>query len=131
MLLRAVAVLLDAGPVAALAGSSSRRRRAVRLRARAPRSLAELAAELGIDDVVRFVPPVPPADWPAGTPPPPLVAVPSYNESFGLVAVEAQAAGTPVVAAAVGGLTTVVRDGAQRPARRRPRARDWAAACAG
>jgi D-inositol-3-phosphate glycosyltransferase len=41
-----------------------------------------------------------------------LVAVPSYNESFGLVAVEAQATGTPVVAAAVGGLTTVVRDGA-------------------
>jgi D-inositol-3-phosphate glycosyltransferase len=37
--------------------------------------------------------------------------VPSHNESFGLVAVEAQAAGTPVVAAAVGGLTTVVRDG--------------------
>jgi D-inositol-3-phosphate glycosyltransferase len=40
-----------------------------------------------------------------------LVAVPSYNESFGLVAAEAQAAGAPVVAAAVGGLTTVVRDG--------------------
>jgi D-inositol-3-phosphate glycosyltransferase len=40
-----------------------------------------------------------------------LVAVPSYNESFGLVAAEAQATGTPVVAAAVGGLTTVVRDG--------------------
>jgi D-inositol-3-phosphate glycosyltransferase len=40
-----------------------------------------------------------------------VVAVPSYNESFGLVAAEAQAAGTPVVAAAVGGLTTVVRDG--------------------
>jgi len=39
------------------------------------------------------------------------VCVPSYNESFGLVAVEAQATGTPVVAAAVGGLTTVVRDG--------------------
>ena len=32
-----------------------------------------------------------------------LVAVPSYNESFGLVAIEAQACGTPVVAAAVGG----------------------------
>ena len=40
-----------------------------------------------------------------------FVAVPSYNESFGLVAVEAQAAGAPVVAAAVGGLTTAVRHG--------------------
>jgi D-inositol-3-phosphate glycosyltransferase len=37
--------------------------------------------------------------------------VPSYSESFGLVAVEAQACGTPVVAASVGGLRTAVRDG--------------------
>ena len=76
-----------------------------------PESLAELAAELGLDDVVRFVPPVAQdelARWCAAAT---LVAVPSYNESFGLVAVEAQATGTPVVAAAVGGLTTVVRDG--------------------
>ena len=37
--------------------------------------------------------------------------MPSYNESFGLVALEAQASGTPVVAAAVGGLTVAVADG--------------------
>ena len=76
-----------------------------------PELLAELAAELGIGDVVRFVPPVPPAElavWDAAAS---VVAVPSYNESFGLVAAEAQAAGTPVIAAAVGGLTTVVADG--------------------
>jgi len=76
-----------------------------------PEALADLAAQLKIDDVVRFVPPVPPAElavWDAAAS---LVAVPSYNESFGLVAAEAQAAGTPVVAAAVGGLTTVVADG--------------------
>ena len=76
-----------------------------------PESLAQLADSLGVADVVRFVPPVAQsvlADWYAAAT---LVCVPSYNESFGLVAVEAQAAGTPVVAAAVGGLTTVVRDG--------------------
>jgi D-inositol-3-phosphate glycosyltransferase len=38
------------------------------------------------------------------------VLVPSYSESFGLVAIEAQAAGTPVVAADVGGLPTAVGD---------------------
>ena len=37
--------------------------------------------------------------------------VPSHSESFGLVAIEAQACGTPVVAARVGGLPTAVRDG--------------------
>ena len=76
-----------------------------------PESLAALAAELGISDVVRFVPPVSQselAEWYAAAT---LVAVPSYNESFGLVAIEAQATGTPVVAAAVGGLTTAVRHG--------------------
>jgi D-inositol-3-phosphate glycosyltransferase len=76
-----------------------------------PESLAQLAESLGIADVVRFVPPVAQsvlADWYSAAT---LVCVPSYNESFGLVAVEAQAAGTPVVAAAVGGLATVVRDG--------------------
>ena len=76
-----------------------------------PEALAGLAASLGIADVVRFVPPVAQtvlADWYSAAT---LVCVPSYNESFGLVAVEAQAAGTPVVAASVGGLSTVVRDG--------------------
>ena len=39
-----------------------------------------------------------------------VVLTPSHSESFGLVALEAQACGTPVVAASVGGLRTVVRD---------------------
>ena len=69
-----------------------------------------LASDLGIASNVRFVPPVAQGelvDWYAAST---LVCVPSYNESFGLVAIEAQASGTPVVAAAVGGLTTAVRD---------------------
>jgi len=75
-----------------------------------PTELADLAAELGIGDRVEFVPTVTQAelaDWYSRAA---VVCVPSYNESFGLVAIEAQACGTPVVAAAVGGLTTAVVD---------------------
>ena len=77
----------------------------------APGRLDGLAATLGISGCVRQEPPCPQrelADWyRAAT----LVLVPSHSESFGLVALEAQACGTPVVAAAVGGLRTAVRDG--------------------
>jgi D-inositol-3-phosphate glycosyltransferase len=40
-----------------------------------------------------------------------VLVMPSYSESFGLVAIEAQATGTPVLAASVGGLPVAVRDG--------------------
>jgi D-inositol-3-phosphate glycosyltransferase len=76
-----------------------------------PTALADLSDDLGLGDVVRFVPPVAQAELSRWCSAADVVAVPSYNESFGLVAVEAQASGTPVLAAAVGGLTTVVRDG--------------------
>ncbi|WP_173078240.1 D-inositol-3-phosphate glycosyltransferase [Phytohabitans rumicis] len=76
-----------------------------------PTALMELAAGLDIADSVRFLPPQTGDDLPALYRAADLVAVPSYNESFGLVALEAQACGTPVVAAAVGGLVTAVRDG--------------------
>jgi D-inositol-3-phosphate glycosyltransferase len=76
-----------------------------------PEAVEKLAVDLGLGDRVRFAPPARQdvlADWyRAAT----LVAVPSRSESFGLVALEAQACGTPVVAAAVGGLRTAVADG--------------------
>ena len=76
----------------------------------APGRLAGLAASLGISGCVRFEAPCPQselADWYRAAD---VVLVPSHSESFGLVALEAQACGTPVVAAAVGGLRTAVRD---------------------
>jgi D-inositol-3-phosphate glycosyltransferase len=73
--------------------------------------LKELTTWLAIDDVVRFTPPVPRVDLPQWYRAADLVIVPSYSESFGLVALEAQACGTPVVATAVGGLRTAVADG--------------------
>src|SRR4051795_5752917 len=110
VMLRAVAVLLEQRPelrssltVAVVGGPSGSG-------LERPDSLVRLAEELGISSSVRFVPPVAQdelVDWYAAST---LVCVPSYNESFGLVAIEAQASGTPVVAAAVGGLTTAVRN---------------------
>jgi D-inositol-3-phosphate glycosyltransferase len=76
-----------------------------------PDWLRGLAASLGVTDAVRFVPPASRelvADYYRAAD---LTIVPSYNESFGLVALESQACGTPVVAAAVGGLPTAVADG--------------------
>ena len=75
-----------------------------------PSSLFDLARSLGILDLVRFEPPRDRntlADWYRAAD---VVVVPSYSESFGLVAIEAQACGVPVVAAGVGGLRTAVAD---------------------
>ncbi|QSB14498.1 D-inositol-3-phosphate glycosyltransferase [Natronosporangium hydrolyticum] len=75
-----------------------------------PSALIELASTLGITAQVRFLPPQRGAALAEVYRASDLVAVPSYSESFGLVALEAQACGTPVVAAAVGGLVTAVQD---------------------
>jgi D-inositol-3-phosphate glycosyltransferase len=73
--------------------------------------LMELAATSGVGDRVVFLPPQPHerlADLYSAAE---AVLMPSRSESFGLVALEAQACGTPVIAAAVGGLRYAVADG--------------------
>jgi D-inositol-3-phosphate glycosyltransferase len=111
VLLRAAAAMIERDPaqrsklVVAIVGGPSGSGLAE------PTHLHRLARRLGIADVVRFVKPVDQdrlADWYRAAD---LCVVPSYSESFGLVAIEAQACGTPVVAASVGGLATAVADG--------------------
>jgi D-inositol-3-phosphate glycosyltransferase len=112
IVLKAAARLLETEPglagriaVVMVGGPSGKQQRAD------PEGMRELAVRLGIGEIVRFEPPCPQselADWyTAAT----MLLAPSHSESFGLVALEAQACGTPVVAARVGGLCTVVKDG--------------------
>lgn len=73
--------------------------------------LRATADEVGVADAVVFVGPVPHGELPVYYNAADLVVVPSFYESFGLVAVEAMASGVPVVASRVGGLASTVADG--------------------
>jgi D-inositol-3-phosphate glycosyltransferase len=128
VLLRAAALLptTPAGPArVVVAGGASGNGLA------APDSLRRLAAELGIADRVTFLPPQAREHLVNVYRAADLVAVPSYSESFGLVAVEAQACGTPVVAAAVGGLPVAVDDGRSGTLVAGHDPRQWAEAISG
>ena len=76
-----------------------------------PDGLLHLANELGVADRVALLGPRPQAELAALYRAAYVVVVPSHSESFGLVALEAQACGTPVVASDVGGLRTIVGGG--------------------
>jgi D-inositol-3-phosphate glycosyltransferase len=73
--------------------------------------LEDLATRLGVAGRLTFVGAVPHADLADLYAIADVCVVPSRAESFGLVALEAQASGTPVIAAAVGGLLDIVEDG--------------------
>lgn len=76
-----------------------------------PDHLPGLAAAHGIAERVDFLDPLPQPQLADLMRAADLVVVPSHSESFGLVAIEAQACGTPVIATRVGGLVTAVADG--------------------
>ncbi|AIG63583.1 diguanylate cyclase [Corynebacterium atypicum] len=108
VLLRAAAKLADAAPklplrVLICGGASGAQA--------SQEHYARLVEELELGSIVRFLDPRPPQELVAVYRAADVVAVPSYNESFGLVALEAQATGTPVVASRVGGLPVAVDDG--------------------
>jgi D-inositol-3-phosphate glycosyltransferase len=76
-----------------------------------PDELRALAADLGVAEAVRFDPALSQDRLAEAYRAADVLVVPSRSETFGLVALEAQASGLPVVAADVPGLQAVVRDG--------------------
>ncbi len=73
--------------------------------------LRQLAVDTDVAGRVHFIPPVPREQLAAFYQAADAVVMPSRSETFGLVAAEAQSCGTPVVAAAVGGLPFIIEDG--------------------
>ena len=89
-------------------------------------NLKSLVTAAGLDDVVTHHPPVAPPELAAWFRAADVVVMPSYSESFGLVALEAQACGTPVVATRVGGLSRAIYDNRTGLLVDGHRAADWA-----
>jgi D-inositol-3-phosphate glycosyltransferase len=75
------------------------------------KKMNDLVNKLGISNMVTFIGAVEHEKMPIFYNAADICIIPSYHESFGLVAVEALASGTPVVASRVGGLATIVKDG--------------------
>jgi D-inositol-3-phosphate glycosyltransferase len=75
------------------------------------KAFQRLSSELGINDMISFVGRIEQGDLPPYYSAADLLAVPSYHESFGLVALEALACGTPVVATEVGAMNSVICEG--------------------
>jgi D-inositol-3-phosphate glycosyltransferase len=101
---RPLRVLIVGGAPAGGATSRPEQRELARLRT--------LAARLGLQQSVSFVGAVEQSELPAYYQAANATVMPSSYESFGLVAAESMACGTPVVASRVGGLRTLVDDGA-------------------
>ncbi|MFJ4284962.1 D-inositol-3-phosphate glycosyltransferase [Paenarthrobacter nicotinovorans] len=74
-------------------------------------NLQQIISDAGMDDVVAHRPPVVATELAGWFRSADVVVMPSFSESFGLVALEAQACGTPVVATNVGGLSRAISDG--------------------
>ncbi|MHB1414154.1 MAG: glycosyltransferase [Chloroflexota bacterium] len=126
LLLHATAMLLPEMPdlhLVAVGGDAAPESEESRVR--------RLAADLGLQDRVDFVGAIPQTALPAYYNAADICAVPSFYESFGLVAVEALASGTPVVASRVGGLPNVVKHGENGLLVERRTAEDFAASLGG
>ena len=105
ILIRAVSLLDDAANTRLLivGGSAEKDAELERLKA--------LTAKLDISDIVSFVGAVSQERLPAYYSAADVFVLPSWYESFGLVALEAMSCGTPVVVSRVGGLKTFVENG--------------------
>jgi D-inositol-3-phosphate glycosyltransferase len=73
--------------------------------------LKRLSEELGIQDAVTFAGRAEQRDLPPYYSAADVLVLPSHHESFGLVALESLACGTPVVATKVGAMEIIFREG--------------------